>query len=504
MSHDLEASWAASEVALLGKHSPASFFRVAPSSSDLSCYAVREGRSAWPIPDGVVSVEHVRAGRFEVALEYKRPNEGLHGTLTALGQAHAYLEKGFAGAIIVIPKAYETHSAPGTHINRIITKNSDNLSIGIATYDTPNPSTPRPFQDRLTFIRPINLGDAPPPPVAGSQRASTTQWLHIRAGEWSPSMILSYLRAANQLATVADVEYTAVLPQELVDAVDSLAPGLDPFLYLSGSASSSSSFHDRVWRHFWFGSVLHAGNWRIWSSKTASGYQENLEPTKILQQDGTPSRLFCGRTNSIRAKLIASLNAGSITEQEAWRQYAEYFGFKPSQPTTNRGRAHSYRENIDSYISGLGFIDAEGRPTELGNRFLYECMRTGDPNTGIPKMIFSAALLRNGNFGALAHFIFRLSEKHFDGDPLAFTRRRAGRRLDFLYKEYTEWVWERLANELRVMKLGRERAGGTRGKLLDEIAVMRYCGFAGDGYRVAVGLPLNWARIQQVLDFPLE
>ena len=61
----------------------------------------------------------------QIALEYKRPNETVHGILTAIGQAFAYISKGYQGAVIVIPDSYPSCSDPAAQIiNFINTANS--------------------------------------------------------------------------------------------------------------------------------------------------------------------------------------------------------------------------------------------------------------------------------------------------------------------------------------------------------------------------------------------
>jgi hypothetical protein len=505
MSHDLHASLAASEIALIARSHSEHFFARPVAAGDLSCYAVREGRSAWPIPDGVVTLENAPARKtFNLAIEFKRTNEGLHGTLTALGQAHAYLHKGFAGAVIVIPETYETHADPGGHIKAIVDTNSSSLPIGVVTYQPPDPTQSRPFANRINFVRPLNLGDVPPTGTGHLGKASSTQWVHIRSGAWSPHMVFSYLKIANELAIVRDADVRPKFPRPLITAAQQIAPSVDPAVFLSASPTGSTSFHDRVWRHFWFRCVFHKNNWNIWTSRKGGVYQCNMASTLIRNTDGSHSVLFCDRVDSIRRKLVKSLNDGAVSEADAWREYAAHIGGSRLPGVTNRGRAHSYREDVDSLIGGLEFIDAQGYPTPLGQRFVTECIRSGDPNSGTAKMLFGATLLRNGNFGALAHFIYRLSEQKFTEEPLAFSTRDARGNLGLNRVEYTEWLWKSLSEDMGVLRTTSSRSGGTRGKLLDEVAAMKFFGFVSDGHRVAVGLPLNWSAIQQALDFPLE
>lgn len=513
MSHDLFASLAASEIALLARTESERFFTRPVPAGSLSSYAVREGRSAWPIPDGVITLENAPARKtFSVALEFKRKNEGLHGTLTALGQAHAYLYKGFAGSVIVIPEQYDTHPSPGAHLKSIVEELSNNLPIAVVTYKDPDTARSRPFESRLSFVRDLNLGDTPPAPRGSLGKATPTQWVHLRAGQWYPDLVRRYLQVATELAYIKDVDTKPSFPAPMVSAVGRIAPGVEPAVFLSSSPVGSSSFHDRVWRRFWFTYVFHRANWQIWSRKNAGVYECNMAPTKLLQPDGSQCVLFCNRIDSIRRKLTQELNAGSITEADAWDKYVMYIGGSRRPGDTNRGRAHSYREDADSFIEGLEFIDAEGEPTALGQRFLSECKRSGESNSGAAKMVFSAALLRNGNFGALAHFVYRLSEQKFEADPLAFAKRNARGHLvkdatgrpRFDQASYTNWLWTSLSEELGVLRTTSSRRGGTRGKLLDEFRVMKFLGFTTSGYRVGVGLPLNWAAIQQALDFPID
>jgi hypothetical protein len=159
------------------------------------------------------------------------------------------------------------------------------------------------------------------------------------------------------------------------------------------------------------------------------------------------------------------------------------------------------RENIDSLLEGLEFLDQDGRPTDLGYRFLSLCRSTGDPNSGLPRAVLGAAMLKNANFGALLHFIFRLSGRRFRQDPMAFTQQMHG-RVSFDQRAYLSWINDRLVNELQVKRAVTQRQGGTRNVLLDEVAALTFFGFV-EGYRPGVGLEINWSAVQQALEFPI-
>lgn len=55
--------------------------------------------------------------------------------------------------------------------------------------------------------------------------------------------------------------------------------------------------------------------------------------------------LFSGRIDSIKEKLVKNLNDGTISESDAWEEYARKV----------RKDAHSYREVIDSGLFHIGF-----------------------------------------------------------------------------------------------------------------------------------------------------
>ena len=63
------------------------------------------------------------AQQDDIALEFKRVAEGTHGLLTAVGQSLAYIDKGYNGSVIVIPKIYSSHSDPARHVKSILDTN---------------------------------------------------------------------------------------------------------------------------------------------------------------------------------------------------------------------------------------------------------------------------------------------------------------------------------------------------------------------------------------------
>ena len=161
MSHDLYASWATAELASKIAADPSLCFEDPPGTDDISTSATREGSRTWPISDGVLTIETTSRDTFDVAVELKRENEGLHGVLTAIGQSHAYLHKGFRGALVVIPEKYSSHDSPGHHVSEIIRTTSENLPIGVFTYGEPDTDKPSPFSGKLSCHRSIALDSSP-------------------------------------------------------------------------------------------------------------------------------------------------------------------------------------------------------------------------------------------------------------------------------------------------------------------------------------------------------
>ena len=121
MSHDIYANWATTELARLLKSNPTQCFRNGAPDGEYSIFANRESGRIWPIPDGRLSLD-LQSNRFEIAIEFKRTNEGLHGILTAIGQSEAYIHesKGYNASIIVIPELYDTHNSPGRYLSQLI------------------------------------------------------------------------------------------------------------------------------------------------------------------------------------------------------------------------------------------------------------------------------------------------------------------------------------------------------------------------------------------------
>ena len=185
---------------LLG--TPANCFQAPPAPGRLSGYAAREGRHTWPHADGVIELA-VAAGavstEYSIAMEFKRPNEGLHGVLTAIGQSHAYLRKGYAGSVMVIPSSYAGFGDPGPYVKDVLDLTSKSEAIGVFTYSRPDMSKVSPFAGKLRIHRPLKI-DAAAPIVAAIPHARTeTQWAHLREGSSDPDAFFKYLQSVKLL-----------------------------------------------------------------------------------------------------------------------------------------------------------------------------------------------------------------------------------------------------------------------------------------------------------------
>ncbi|MBZ9753675.1 hypothetical protein LB524_00100 [Mesorhizobium sp. ESP6-5] len=495
MSHDIEASYAAAEIVRLLLASPQNWFDTPPAAATLSAYAAREGRHAWPHADGViaVSIPGPAAADYTIAVEYKRPNEGLHGVLTAIGQSHAYLRKGYAGAVLVVPDSYPGFAGPGAYAKDVIDLTSQSRAIGVFSYSKPNMAAVSPFAGKLQMHRTLAVDAAAPIAAPLPLTRTQTQWAHVREGSTDPDAFFRYLQAVKLLGGGVVQPTAPVFHADLLAAVQRLRPGIDPARYLSNCMHNE--LPDQAWRHFWFTYVLHPAalaGWQIGGPP----YQVNGAQSLLTKSNGKgPKNFFVGKSNSIKNRIVSDLNAGAITLDEAHDRLAKnYFD-----------RAHSYREDIDSGCEHLGFVDANGRLTDVGYRFVDACERYGDPNSGVPKAIFLRALVGEGALGAFLHYIYRLSEERFNANPLAFTiAGPAGAPPVFQQAEYLNWLEDEMEARLHVLRKVTARGGVARKPFQAELAVLRGLGLVGRGFRIGVGLPINWPELQESMSFASE
>jgi hypothetical protein len=487
MSHDMQAAWAASEIAYLFTNKQGSISNGLGAIGGWSFYASRESRREWPIADGIIVAENRTVQPLKIAIEYKRPNEGLHGILTALGQSFAYLEKGFNGSVIIIPREYESHRTPGEHLNRVLEKTAPSMPVSVYTYSEPDTTIATPFRNRLQCVREITLQENTTQPEAADTYVKTL-WAHLREGSSDPDAFFKYCQVAKRLVG-NDSEYRMpIFPSELISAVERLAPNADPYKYLSYSVGDS--FLDNTWRSFWFTYIFNEATIPLYYIDNDS-YILNASSTKIKKSDGTGFKMMnVGRTDSPKNRAVEKLVRGEMTEYEAWEFYAQ----------KTRARAHSYREDIDSGLAGIGFLSDDGRLTDLGYKFVDSCERTGNPNGGIALDIFGSSILQNGQLGAFLYYIYKLSEKKFKDNPLAFTTRTANGSYSFNQRDYKAWLEERFQNELYIIRKVSARGGQARQPFQAEMAILRSLGYIKD-FRIGVGLEINWPKVQESMSY---
>jgi hypothetical protein len=485
MAHDVEAAWASAELAYMFGVDPSHCFASVPKGA-VTAFAGREGKALWPHADGVVTVDHSsfgKAGR-RIAVEFKRANEGIHGVLTAIGQAHAYLHKGYSGSAIVIPGDYETLTAAGDYVSGVLRSCGSSKRIGVFGYKPPNAISATPFRDRIARVRPMEVDSINPSLEAVRHSKSETQWAHVREGSTTPDAFYRFLQTIKLVSAKVRLTDANLLPKQLLAA--GAAGGRSPEKFLSNSVGDDA--RDVAWREFWFRYVLTpevAVPWR----RVRNLYEVQGDPTGIRRADGNGmSVFFAGRSDSPKNKLVSSLNAGTIGESDAWKQFAQKI----------HARAHSFREDIDSGLEHLGFLDASGHISDSGYRFIDACERTDNPNGGLARRLFGAALLRHGQFAALLHYIHFVSEDAFKKDPYRFVVKAR-----FCQQDYLEHLEEQLSDKLRVMRTVSKRGGVARKPLQAELSVLRQLQLARD-FRVGVGLVINWPAVQEFLDVASE
>ena len=490
MSHDTEAAYASSEVADIIMLNQNSFFGNYGTQGAWSVYAGREGGHQWPLADGVILAENSTHSDIKIAFEYKRPNEGVHGILTALGQSFAYLEKGYDASVMVIPEAYSSHSTPGQHVRRVLEATSPDVPISIYTYKSPNLSATRPFHGKLQCVRDIALPNCRAitrTATATTTGSVSTLWAHMREGMSHPDAFFRFCQGVKVVTATGEDLSGIRLPSGLTAAISRIDGNADPYKYLSNTPGDTIS--DKAWRYAWFNFYFWEDLIPIWSY--SSPYVVNNTQTKIRIDENSLQGLFSGRVDSIKEKLVSKLNAGTLTEAEAWEEYAKKV----------RKDAHSYREVIDSGLYHIGYVNPEGTLTEIGYKFVEACERVGSPYIGIPMEIFKATVLQNGQYGALLHYIYRLSEEKFDSDLFAFSHLERNGNYKFNEQEYLAWIDDYFANTLHISKKSTVRAGGTRKPFQAEISFLKKMGFIrtsgrSAAYRVGVGLEIDWPQVQ--------
>jgi hypothetical protein len=505
MSHDIQAAWASSEIANLVNSNQRAFFGGWGTVGGWSVYAGREGSRQWPLADGVISADNATHDEVKMALEYKRPNEGLHGILTALGQSLAYLEKGYDASFIVIPDSYVSHSTPGPHLKRILESIAPTSPITIYTYDDPDSSSTRPFRGKLHCVRDITLPSCTKVVSTATMPTGSvsTLWAHIREGMSHPNAFFRYCQGIKAInSSIREDLSDIVFPAELIKAVKTIDPAADVYKYLSNTAGDSIS--DKAWRSAWFRYYFWNDLMPIYSSKCP--YIVNDQVTKIKTMYPINQGLFSGRSDSRKNILVYKLNAGTITEDNAWIEYA----------IRVRKDAHSYREVIDSGLFHIGFLTEGGNLSDLGYKYVDACEKINDSNTGIPLEILRAAVLQNGQYGAFLHYVYQLSEEKFSANPLAFTTLTAGGRYSFHQTEYKQWLYDVFANDLHLIATSTIRAGGTRNPFQAEIPLLKQLGFIKETtpvspayktkpkYRIGVGFEIDWPKVQNSMMYALS
>ncbi len=493
MSHDTWASFSTTELARDCLVRSENWFSIQPSW-DYQSFATRDPSSGWPYADGAVDIVPLGGGENRtVAVEFKRRNEGIHGILTGIGQSISYLHKGFWGSILVVPNSYETLANPGLYIRNVLETAELNSSIGVFTYEEPDLTQVSPFLDRLTCVKPLDL-DFTRTPRSGADRIQVgrqkTQWAHVREGSTTPDTLFRFLGAILSASNQAGAIFDPSISDELRRAVETISPGASPAHYLSNTPEDriSRPLADYAWRRFWFTYVLTSDVQEIWICNGGTK-SVSASPTLLKQWNGDPM-VFFARRGTVKSSYVNEINAGTLSEAEAWIKFAKNI----------RDRAHQFREDIDSGAEAVGFVDRDGRLTDSGFRYLTVCDRAGFSDAPQALQLLRQALLAEGAYLALLHYIHSISEQCFEGNPLEFSSLRAdGISRNFESVPYRNHLIDELTNNLRVAGSSRTRGGRARPPLEAEFITLRKLGLIG-GFRVGLGLEINWPAVHNALD----
>jgi hypothetical protein len=327
----------------------------------------------------------------------------------------------------------------------------------------------------------------------------------MREGSTTRDAFFRFLQTAKHLSSGRIAP--PAIPRELVQAVNRLEPGRSAVSYLANTADTR--FLTQVWEAFWFEWVVTPEVIIPWE-RQGTNYVVPNASTRILRDDARGySVIWQGRATSLKETLVAKLNSGTITETQAWEMFAAGIPAVGGGQGTQgiRDRAHSYREDIDSSLAQLEWIDRTGAPTDYGYHYMTLCERYGGANSDAAKSYMGATLLQTGRYASFLHYVHRLSERKFSAAPLAYTRTVDGRPefTEDSYWEYLAELKDLLSNELRVMRLASGRARPrVRTEFQAELTLLRNYGFvSASRYRLGVGIPIDWERVNDALNIEL-
>jgi hypothetical protein len=245
---------------------------------------------------------------YPIAVEFKRENEGIHGVLTAIGQAHAYLHKGYAGSAIVVPHSYATLADVGSYIKQVLASTASPASIGVFTYFPPDTTAASPFAGKLATAHPIQLNAAYAPSASftsASLSKTETQWAHVREGSTEPDAVFKYLQSLKLITSGLFTEADADAPLELISAIRKIDPAANPSRYLSNAPGTA--LPDKAWRNFWFRFVLTKDVLVGWSRDAKGQFVAGSGASRIERVDGGDVKsFFAGRRDSIIELYVTS------------------------------------------------------------------------------------------------------------------------------------------------------------------------------------------------------
>jgi hypothetical protein len=327
----------------------------------------------------------------------------------------------------------------------------------------------------------------------------------MREGSTTRDAFYRFLQEAKRLSAT-DADAIPAINPNVRAACALIAPSKTAEHYLS--STSDDKFLSRVWRSFWFNWVATPDVLTPWVL-SGSTYSPPNAFTRIRRDDDAGfSQIFEGRAGSLKATIAEMVQTGSASEADGWRMFAE--GVPMSSGPKKQGvaeRAHSYREDLDSALSQLGWIAPDGRPTDEGYRYTNICERYGGANSAAAIEYVGATLLQTGHYGTFLHYVNRLSEQKFSSNPLEFTRVVSGAPVfnEQSYADYLSYLEEELSSNLKVMRKVSQRGRPRRRTPFQaELTLLRNYGFvSATRYRLGVGIPIDWEKVLSSLNVQL-